>query len=223
METAAFFHVYCSGGWTEALTDFLAARREAALDCPTFAGLVGPEEARGEARLLLSEQAVDVVIEADTGWEQVTLKVVQEHCQRAPDFAVFYGHTKGASTPPSEWSALWRRSMILHTVTLWRDCLAALENGADAAGCNYLPDQGGGPPSHFQGNFWWARAAFVASLPPLDYANRHEAEFWMGRSDAPRTVLDLCPGGYDPAVDHDSGPCEHRREVIHDKHTVTVG
>jgi hypothetical protein len=51
----------------------------------------------------------------------------------------------------------------------------------------------------FAGNFWWANAGYIASLPPLEVslkeADRGEAETWLGRG-KPK-VYDLSPGFMD--------------------------
>ncbi len=88
---------------------------------------------------------------------------------------ILYLHTKGASHPrPSLYVADWRRLMLHFLVERHDEALATLAT-ADAAGCN-LSDE---PRRHFSGNFWWANATYLKTLPPVPAGDRHEAEWWM--------------------------------------------
>jgi hypothetical protein len=44
----------------------------------------------------------------------------------------------------------------------------------------------------FAGNFWWARAKYLATLPEPETENRRQAEGWVGLG-GPK-VYDLRPG-----------------------------
>jgi hypothetical protein len=44
----------------------------------------------------------------------------------------------------------------------------------------------------FGGNFWWANANYLRTLPPLRYKDRFDAETWIGLGNP--LVHDLLPG-----------------------------
>jgi hypothetical protein len=104
------------------------------------------------------------------------------------DWYVLYHQAKGVRSPNSDIAAAWRRCMSRHVVHDWRECVAALDSGYDAAGCHWLtPEQFPKVRSaYFGGNFWWAKASFLATLPelPVTASCREDfylAETWIGR------------------------------------------
>ena len=64
--------------------------------------------------------------------------------------------------------------MLHFLVERHEQAIAALAS-ADAVGCN-LPEV---PRRHFSGNFWWAKASYLAGLAPVPAGDRHEAEWWV--------------------------------------------
>jgi len=84
----------------------------------------------------------------------------------------------------------WRWLTSYFTHTRWRDCVAILDQGYDTVGVEWQTD----PVPHWSGNFWWANAEYIATLPLLDDMKkfnagkgisakthpRHGAEFWIG-------------------------------------------
>lgn len=206
MNVAHFFHLYSAGEWRDPLAEHLAALEVGGYDGPFHVGLVGDPSQRAEA---LDElrwiRPPDTVIEADTGWEQVTLHELHAYAQDH-DGAVLYAHTKGAHDP-STVNIAWRRSMSWHLVRNWRACTTVLnpDHGLgpggepyDAVGCHWLtPEEFPGHVDHaplpcFGGNFWTARCGYVRQLLPCADSCRHDAEGWIGTGN-PR-VLDLYPG-----------------------------
>lgn len=126
------------------------------------------------------------------GYEDITLNALREFCRTAvPDTPVFYAHAKGAAYPlylrckdtgrlSDDVNARWRQDMTDRLARCWRQRMADLRDH-DVVGLYYVE-----PPaasaSHFAGNFWWARAGYIATLPPLprlDALNRWEAEKWV--------------------------------------------
>lgn len=198
-----FYHVgACAPQWQAIAEEHVAALRESGGTWELTVGLVGSGSERAAARSWWAGQFPGVeFVEADTGYEQVTLHALHAWAKQAnPGEPVMYCHTKG-TTPRPGLSGLqrvaWRRSMTKHVVTGWRRCLELLEDH-DAAGCHWtLPgeytvgDLTKAPP-HFSGNFWWANAGYLATLPPVSDESRFEAEFWVGRGN-PKTA-DLRPG-----------------------------
>jgi hypothetical protein len=120
--------------------------------------------------------------------EVPTLKALHADCRVDPAGAVLYLHVKGATRPAGSADA-WRAFLCDGVLTRWRECVAALDAGHDAAGNEwYGPDREAdwrriwrfGPLDylpHFAGNFWWARRGYVAALDPPPLCVRHDAEF----------------------------------------------
>jgi hypothetical protein len=163
-----------------------------------YLGLVGKAEMwRVAAATAFDPLDWRVAVEADAGFEQVTLAAVRRYAIEN-DGAVMYAHTKGAQDV-TDFRAKWRRSMTRRVVGNWRATLAALDEH-DAVGCHWLTREGfpgfeqefpDGTP-FFGGNFWMARCDYLRTLPEPSTRSRFDAERWIGLG-APR-VLDLNPG-----------------------------
>ena len=117
------------------------------------------------------------------------------------DWKVLYHHTKGVTHPTETFLRAWRRRMEKAVVWGWRDCVAELDNGADACGVHWLTPETFPTLVHnfpfFGGTFWFANTNFLMTLPPLPaatWANRFEAEKWIGRGPARPRVKDYYPG-----------------------------
>ena len=177
MSCVAFFHCFADGAWEQPTAEYLEALRASEFPGTLHVGLVGAPERRLAARIELGD--VEVVAEADHGFEQVTLGPLYEYA-REHEGAILYAHTKAASDP-APWKIEWRHSMTKHLVARWADALLGIEAGADLAGAHWIDD--GGTPPHFSGNFWMASAAYLRTLPPCPIADRMEAEFWVGQND----------------------------------------
>jgi hypothetical protein len=93
-------------------------------------------------------------------------------------------------------------NVVLHN---WRRCVADMDAGADAVGAHWLtrekygaivnPEHGGTP--FFGGVFYWAKASFLAQLPPLPEkfactADWYICEHWIGMGPLPK-VVDYIP------------------------------
>jgi hypothetical protein len=204
VKLAVYHHVYAVGDWRRILREHVAELRSSGLfdgGDVLHVGLVGPKAARQAVRNWSRGRVyMDVFAEADRGWEQVTLG--QLHADAVNDCwdAALYLHTKGITTPGDLFAEQWRRSMLRGTVTWWRHCVQALQDGADAVGCHWLePGKHPWPVDvpYFGGNFWWASREFLARCDPPSGTSRHEAEVWLGRN-SPGQVVDLAPGWPDP-------------------------
>jgi hypothetical protein len=183
-EIRHFYHLYLDGdaGWTGIAAEYAEVLRISGFPVMPRVGLVGTD--RTTAKLELTKYpGWQVAAEADSGWEQVTLKVLQDDLPEMDDStAVLYTHAKGS------WRNIaledqWRRSMLWHLVYRWHHCLDLLRTH-DIAGCHW---QG----RYFAGNFWWAKAGYLKTLPPVLPAVREEdrlaAESWLGEGQPART------------------------------------
>lgn len=177
-------------------------------------GINGPvEESRAAASMFLPAKSRMVFHGPNSFAENLTIVEIEKWLPAHPDWLVLYFHAKGCSHPEGSSyaetkSKPWRRAMMHHLVTNWRQCVADLESGAEAVGCNWLTGMGWDHSQNiFGGNFWWARASYLLTLPSI-YAreriktsgiasaeSRYEAEVWIGNGPRLPVVRVYHPGG----------------------------
>lgn len=179
IETAGFIHSFTRDGDTAILTELLesleSSRLLDRLD-RLYVFNVGKEIALSERfdRYGGRVRLINFSPDANRG-EAPTLDLIRLFASFHGKARILYLHTKGASHPqPTLQVADWRGLMVHFLVERHAEALAALDD-ADVAGCN-LRDS---PHRHFSGNFWWARADYLASLTPVPAGDRHEAEWWV--------------------------------------------
>lgn len=166
-----FYHAWTGGDWQDIVTEHQQCLKDSGF----------------EGEVLVNEVA--------RGFEDVTLNLLREFClDAAPETPVLYAHAKGSfrkvhlrnkitqEVYEPDISTYWRQGMDDRLVRCWRARVKDLET-YDLVGCHWIE-----PPeaerSYFAGNFWWARAGYIATLPPLpelDGTNRWEAEGWVAR------------------------------------------
>ena len=104
---------------------------------------------------------------------------------KQPPDTVFYIHTKGVFDTRG---THWRNYLNHYNITLWRDCVAKLEEGFDIVGVKFM-HANHVFPQHFSGNFFHATCAHIAKLPSIEELRkepvhkiglRYNAEFWNG-------------------------------------------
>lgn len=161
-------------------------------------GLVGGVSERVEAmqEIIGMYPGVRFSAKGEDGFEMVTIHALHEWAKEAnPDTPVYYSHSKGAFNDTAA-NHRWRQQMDDALGACWDLCVDSLKK-YDAVGLHWLTSED--YPQHidpkrpmFGGNFWWAKAGYLAGLPPVGYRTRWEAEGWMGQG-FPK-VLDLKPG-----------------------------
>jgi hypothetical protein len=132
--------------------------------------------------------------------ELPTLHALQKWLPGHEDWLVCYFHAKGITHPHDELCGLWRRCMTNVVVRGWRQCVADLEAGYETVGAHWLTREQYGPMVNtffWGGNFWWAKANFLAELPPLKANSTCRdddflAELWIGQGRRPK-VRDYAP------------------------------
>lgn len=164
-------------------------------------GINGGTESHCLAAALLPEHSIKVFHGLESRSENFTISVLEDWCQRNKDHYVFYEHSKGATHPPNSIkSTIWRNCMTRNLVTNWRRCVEDLDSGYEVVGCHYMRPPLTPEGQHiFAGNFFWAKANYLATLPRLrDRArikmsgmgaleSRYESEVWlMGGKNIPR-------------------------------------
>lgn len=139
--------------------------------------------------------------------ENFTLVALEKWLPGHEDWNVLYMHAKGATKRVGDaHSAQWRNCMMRHLVGNWRKCVADLEAGYDSVGCHWLTPPTTPPGQYiWAGNFWWAKASFLATLPSIyerarikesgigALESRYEAEVWIGNGQRRPKVKDYHP------------------------------
>lgn len=107
-------------------------------------------------------------------FEFTTLNLLRKTAECDPS-AIFYIHTKGASTPPNICIDEWRRYMFYCLFHDIESSLKLLEQ-YDAIGADLTEETG----LHYSGNFWASKPEYIKTLPFLQSSQpRHDAERWI--------------------------------------------
>lgn len=118
--------------------------------------------------------------------EAPTHKHMWEYARQNPSTFILYLHTKGVGKPIAEPIEDWVSYMTYFLIEQWAHCLEMLKS-KKTVGVDLRPEF----HLHYSGNFWWARADHMASLPdPLEFRDlskypnalgsvRHAQEFWI--------------------------------------------
>lgn len=112
--------------------------------------------------------------------EPDTLNFIKLRAEDLPaDTPILYMHTKGVTyTHPQLRQNVesWVRYLDLYTIAKWEECVEALKTHDTASGL-YVEK-----PRHYSGNFWWANAGYIKTLPYLNKENikpLERGEFWI--------------------------------------------
>jgi hypothetical protein len=157
-------------------------------------GIVGDvEPARTTVQALLGGKARVSAGGPLSNYEFGTLDLLHS-AARDREFRAWYIHTKGVSSPNAA-NAEHRRQMESVVLDNHSTCYDLLGE-YDACGTGWQLTGFGRHNPHFAGNFWWARASHLRSLPrpvELDVGDRYEAEFWIGKNEAIKVFELVCP------------------------------
>ena len=209
---AVFFHCIISGGSIPVDTEFacsviqeqMAAHKQSGLlDAAeeVYIGVNGGLEDVGVVRMFVpSTKAIFLAHGPKATTEIPTLSFLRAWLPGHEGWRVIYTHTKSVTHPGENFYTVWRQRMTKAVIWGWRDCVADLSNGTDACGCHWLTPQEFPKlvkSPFFGGTFWWAKADYLKTLPQLPaatWANRFEAESWIGRGNPKPRVKDYYPG-----------------------------
>jgi hypothetical protein len=226
VNVAQFYHAWADGAWQAPLSEHIQVTEAAGFGAPLNTGVIGTPANRERLYSWLRDRLPGrwhPVAEADHGFEEVTLMAVRDWALRN-DGCVLYCHDKGAMNN-SGFEAEWRRRVTGELAGRWQHCVSLLER-SDAVGCHWLhPAQDWPRPwpldgnrirvthPHFSGNFWWATAEYLRTLPEWPFQVPHSegcctpdsvpqargettgrwlAELWIGAGNP--QVCDLYPG-----------------------------
>lgn len=161
-----FWHIAAMGHWCEVVTEQLALLATADLRDVT-ACVLGTDAQAARCIDAAEDRGINLHVAFHHPnfdlYELPTLALVHRWAKATPLGAAIYFHTKGVSAPDDPNKQHWRRLMGRHVIANWRENLKLLADH-DAVGVNY---QDYPIMPHFAGNFWMARADWIADLPDL--------------------------------------------------------
>jgi hypothetical protein len=119
-------------------------------------------------------------------YELPTLEFLYQFCRNNRDHNVLYLHTKNVGKEINNCIEDQIKYMLFFNIVKWEKCIKILEKYSTCG-----VDLRSVPTIHYSGNFWWAKSAYISSLPsPNDFNNldnypnplnslRHNQEFWI--------------------------------------------
>lgn len=183
MSNVIFFHVATIGNWSDIYNELFDKITKSGLYKNVekiYIGLVG----NLNQDVSFWNKKIECIYWADdSNYEFLTLDKLIQFCKNNVNDKVLYIHTKGVSAPPEHKEAIddWRKYMSYFLIENYELCLNKLEE-YDICGVDWVEQ----PAKHFSGNFWWANASYINSLPK-DWADknniidrRHNCEFMIG-------------------------------------------
>lgn len=163
--------------------------------CSRFiVGVNGGKESLAVAASVMPRNAYMAFHGLECRNENLTILEIEKFLKEVEgEFNVLYFHSKGATRPSGEeQSRRWRNCMMRNLITNWRTCVSDLDSGFEAVGCHWMQ-----PPATpegqaiFAGNFWWAKASYLRTLPSImerarikesgieALESRYESEVWL--------------------------------------------
>lgn len=134
-------------------------------------------------------------------FENCTLRQMHFFSQLNPDYKILYLHTKGVTYTPDHWAAPgvkdWNDFMLYCLVHHVSSCLQMLDHvqvvGCDYRNVNWNRERN---PTHFSGNFWWARSDYIRSQSIYELAKKADAEWWLFKGNPTFINIHNCPYGH---------------------------
>jgi hypothetical protein len=186
-----FYHCWVDGDWEEPLLEHQNALDDAGIPfAARYAVLVGCGGCRviPEAHYFSPASGWTVAHRQETGHEDVTINLVRQYAIEHPDTRIFYAHDKASwHRGPNDIHVAWRRRIQEYTVDRWQECVRALDDH-DTAGPHWLtyeryasvlPFSPEATTPFYAGNYWWANAAYLATLPECPPIHG-DTERWIG-------------------------------------------
>lgn len=222
MKIVIFYHCYLYGGNPPRLTpnafdvalDQMNRVRLSGLsdsDSEIIVGINGGDESRDLAHIIMPQKAQLFFHGLESKNENPTIVLMEHYIRRNPgDYYVLYFHAKSSSHDPGtdygQFDLKWKECMMHHCIDNWIQCMNDLASH-QAVGCHWLTDQGvDRSQNYFAGNFWWAHAHYLRTLPSIlgrtrirmsgigSAESRYEAEVWIGNGPRLPIVRDYHPG-----------------------------
>ena len=121
-------------------------------------------------------------IELNT-FEISTQELLYDFSKKNHNYNILYLHTKGVGKEVNECIEDWVNYMSYFLINKWKTCINQLQLN-NTIGVDLRSE----PTLHYSGNFWWARADYISTLPsPTEFkkypnplnSERHNQEFWI--------------------------------------------
>lgn len=176
-------------------------------------GLNDNEGGMYEAQSIISSPAKYILHGLESRSECLTIVALENWVKAFPGEAyLLYLHTKGASHPTDSpyrngVSIPWMHGMTQDLVLNWRNCVADLDSGYEAACSHWMSGMADGTQHIPAGGFCWVRASFVRTLPSIflrerikisgigSLESRYEAEVYWGNGPRQPNVRQYRPNG----------------------------
>jgi hypothetical protein len=138
------------------------------------------------ARALIPEKAELIHHYPELKSELPTIAALRKWSCEHKDWMVFYHHAKGLTYSPTDALATsWRVCMERCCIWNWMRCVQDLEHGCDSVGAHWCtPEEYPGlvKAPFWGGNFWWAKASFLSTLPELPETASCRNDFYLAES-----------------------------------------
>jgi len=173
------------------------------------AGINGGNESSDMANMVLPAKAQRIMHGLQSRSENLTIALMHDWAQSNPDWYVLYFHSKSATkTEPyyREHGNQWRRCMMRHCVTNWRQCVKDLDSGFESVGCHWLTNMGSDrSQNYWAGTIYWVKSDFLRTIPSIytrqrikmsgidSLESRYEAEAFIGTGPRLPLVKDYHP------------------------------
>ena len=154
-------------GLLGAESDLEETRQRLSVKYRTHVALEDKNSPRRLAKRKIARKKIRIVLEGTNKfmWEFPTLYLMQRFASMIhAQSEILYLHTKGVrrNAPNDETITQWRRYMLYWLVEHHEFCRRVLARGADTCGVNKRM----GEHACYAGNFWWAKAGYLAQKSP---------------------------------------------------------
>lgn len=183
----AYIHVCMIGTWSDVLKNQLSKLRNSGLlnqleTCHIIA--VGTNSNLKLLHVLINKFGPKCRLRLHstdtTQYERTTLRLIWKDSQHNTkiNYYILYLHSKGVTkSEPHTYKCVqdWSNYMCYYLITQYKLAIEVLKL-ADICGVNltYVPQL------HFSGNFWWANANYIRTLPYTIGSDYHDTEMWLG-------------------------------------------
>jgi len=180
MHKFIFFHIATLGKWKTITKELLNIIESSGLINKVekiYVGVVGDEP------INFDNEKIEVMYRDHVNnFEFLTLERLITFSKQNPDSKILYIHTKGINSN-EEPVEDWRNYMTYFLIENHEICLEKI-NDFDVCGVDWVQH----PAKHFSGNFWWANASYLNTLPEnwkdkSILTKRHNCEFLIGMND----------------------------------------
>lgn len=204
-----FWHIYCTQDvkhhsdiivkrqWKRMLKYGVIDKVEKIIICKVGDAPIGLQD-------LYTHPKVEIIECGTTGHEYETTSRLRKWAINLPDKTnvyVFYIHNRGSTRHPTESTHMWTQCMEHHLISRHNECISQIEANKLTVGCalkkhfcergkkpniveNMMFAKNGRPQKqgvwHYSGNFWWAKAEYIATLPePHKICRFRAGEDWI--------------------------------------------